>query len=79
MSTLTIFCEKKQFKITGNEIINLELDLNKSPYGHEWNYIGDHLYSFYSKQGCQEQPENKLEVTLFQYEYLKSLVQKSYQ
>lgn len=40
---------------TRRNAIDLELKLNKSQFGHKWNYIGDVLYEWGSSQlGAQD-------------------------
>lgn len=73
MSTLSIVSGENKFELTGRSIIELELKLNQTSYGHEWSHIGDHLFNFYNLQGCQGQPSDILEVSQFQYQYLQSL------
>ena len=77
MSQVTIQSGKNKFKVSGKEIINLELKLNITPYGHSWKDIGDHLFNFHNKQGYQGQPSDVINVTEFQYQYLNILSQKS--
>tara|TARA_A100001015_G_C14935022_1_gene690063 strand:- start:37 stop:309 length:273 start_codon:yes stop_codon:yes gene_type:complete len=77
MSKLTIQSGKNKFNVSGKAILNLELKLNITPYGHSWKDIGDHLFNFYNKQGYQGQPSSIIEVTYFQYEYLNTLNQKT--
>jgi len=77
MSKVTIQSGKNKFKVTGKEIINLELKLNITPYGHSWKDIGDHLFNFHNKRGYQGQPPDVINVTEFQYQYLNILSQKS--
>ena len=77
MSKVTIQSGKNKFNVLGEEIINLELKLNITPYGHSWKDIGDHLFNFHNKQGYQGQPPDVINVTEFQYQYLNNLSQKS--
>ena len=77
MSKVTIQSGKNTFKVSGKEIINLELKLNITPYGNIWRDIGDHLFNFHNKQGYQDQPTDVINVTEFQYHYLNNLSQKS--
>ena len=73
MSTLSIVSGENKFELTGRGIIELELKLNQTSYGHEWSYLGDHLFNFYNLQGFQGQPSDIQEVSQFQYQYLQSL------
>ena len=73
MYILKIVSEDNMFEITGKNIINLELKLNLSEYGHKWSHIGDYLFKFYNHIGCEGQPSNILEVSKFQFEFLKLL------
>ena len=73
MSTLSIVSGENKFELTGRSIIELELKLNQTSYGHEWSHLGDHLFNFYNLQGFQGQPSDILEVSQFQYQYLQSL------
>ena len=77
MSKVTIQSGKNKLKVSGKEIINLELKLNITPYGHSWKDIGDHLFNFHNKQGYQGQPSDVINVTQFQYQYLNILSQRS--
>lgn len=70
---LTIIHDTKSFDIYDKDILILELDLNKTEYGHEWSHVGDYLYNFYAKEGCLDQPKPLLEVTEAQYTFLLEL------
>jgi hypothetical protein len=52
------------------QAIELELSLNKSPYGHAWKHIGDALYDF----GVGRPTVAALTLTHFQLVYLKTLL-----
>ena len=79
MSELTVKYNDKSFVIKGQEIIQLELKLNLTIKGREYKKIGEYLYNFYTKEGCQGQPENTLEINQEEYMYLLQLNNKSYQ
>ena len=73
MYKISIVSGENKFELTGRSIIDLELKLNQTSYGHEWSHLGDHLFNFYTLQGYQGQPSDILEVSQFQYQYLQSL------
>ena len=52
MSTLKIVSGENKFELTGRSIIDLELKLNQTSYGHEWSHLGDHLFNFYNRRIC---------------------------
>ena len=68
--TISIIDTDAYFDIYDNDILELELAINQSIYKHEWIHIGDHLYNFYIKENCIDQPKPVLEVTEKQYFYL---------
>lgn len=56
--------------LTQEECINLEVKLNLTEYSHKWVEIGDNLYNFaIQKKKCK----TEINVTKFQYDYLKLL------
>ena len=79
MTELTVKCSDKSFIVKGTDVLQLELKLNLTLKGREYKKIGEHLYDFYTKEGCQGQPSNKLEINQEEYEYLLLLDNKSYQ
>ena len=52
------------------QAIELELALNKSPYGHAWKHIGNVLYEF----GVGQPTVSTLTLTHFQLVFLKTLL-----
>ena len=79
MSKLIIKNRKDFIELEGREIINLEVKLNITEHGNQWKHIGDHLYKFYTLEGSQGQPLNILDVTEYQFNYLKELNSKNYE
>ena len=73
MSKLIIKNQKDFIELKGREIINLEVKLNITEHGNQWKHIGDHLYKFYTLEGYEGQPMNILDVTEYQFNYLKDL------
>tara|TARA_B100001540_G_scaffold115043_1_gene103097 strand:+ start:236 stop:556 length:321 start_codon:yes stop_codon:yes gene_type:complete len=56
--------------LTQEECINLEVKLNLTEYSRKWVGIGDNLYNFaIQKKKCK----TEINVTKFQYDYLKLL------
>ena len=47
--------------------------------GNQWKHIGAHLYKFYTLEGYEGQPINILDVTEYQFNYLKNLNSKKYE
>jgi hypothetical protein len=68
---LTITDGVRTLKLYGDEIINLELKLNLSPYGKLWKNIGDYLYNYYTNQ--YNTIPSTLYITSIQFNYLNSL------
>ena len=79
MSTLIIQYNDQSFSIKGKDILQLELKLNLTEKAREYSKIGDHLYLFYTKEGCEGQPCDILKVNQLQYNFLFTLHHKSYQ
>lgn len=79
MSKLIIKNQKESFKLEDREIINLEVKLNITEYGNKWKHIGDHLYKFYNLESFDGKPSNILDVTEYQFNYLKELNSKKYE
>tara|TARA_Y100000991_G_C21967687_1_gene347714 strand:+ start:731 stop:1012 length:282 start_codon:yes stop_codon:yes gene_type:complete len=79
MSKLIIKNKKEFIELKGREIINLEVKLNITEHVKEWKHIGDYLYKFYTLEGCERQPMNILDVTEYQFNYLKDLNSKKYE
>jgi len=60
--------------LTQEECINLEVKLNLTEYSRKWVAIGDDLYNFaIQKKNCKKE----INVTKFQYNYLKLLHMKN--
>jgi hypothetical protein len=70
---LTIAHDTKSFDVNDKDVLLLELDLNRSEYGHEWGHIGEYLYNFYAKEEVLHQINPRLEVTEVQYFFLLEL------
>ena len=79
MSKLIIKNQKDFIELEGREIINLEVKLNITEYGNQWKNIGDHLYKFYNLEKFERQQMNILNVTEYQFNYLKDLNNKKYE
>ena len=79
MSVLTIQCDTQTCTVKGRDILYLELKLNLTEKSREYSHIGEHLYQFYVKEGCEGQPVDIIEVNKQQYEYLLQLHHTSYQ
>ena len=65
--------ETKTFTLSGEDIINMELKLNLSPYGKKWSAVGKYLHSFYVSMGQGDQISSKLLVENDQWDYLNEL------
>jgi len=78
MSKLTIKNDEHSFSVEGPEIINLELKLNITDYGHTWKKIGDHLFNFYNLQNYANQPSDILYTDYEQFQFLKALNRRTY-
>ena len=79
MTELTVKCSDKSFIVKGKDIIQLELKLDLTLKGREYKKIGEYLYNFYTKEDCEGQPSDQLEINQEEYEYLIQLNNKSYQ
>jgi hypothetical protein len=62
------------FHLSKQECIDLELKLNVTAYGHPWVAIGDALFNWGSNK---LQAADFVDVSTFQYEFLKMLREKS--
>ena len=79
MNIITICCETQTFHVSNEDIIQLELKLNLTDKAQEYSKVGDHLYNFYTKEGCEGQPSNVLHVEQVIYDFLQHLHHTSYQ
>ena len=71
---LLIADDKRSFKLTQKESIDLELKLNVSAYGKMWTHIGDVLY----KHGSSFQEEYmELAIGKEEYDLLLKLLEKT--
>ena len=70
---LTIYNDTDSFDVYDNDILQLELKLNRTKHGIDWGHIGDHIYYYYVREDCIDQPPSKLEVTKEQYTFLLDL------
>jgi hypothetical protein len=71
---LLIADDKRSFKLTQKESIDLELKLNVSAYGRFWTHIGDVLF----KHGSSFQEEYvELEIGKEEYDFLLKLLEKT--
>ena len=71
---LLITDDKRSFKLTQKESIDLELKLNVSAYGKMWTHIGDVLY----KHGSSFQEEYmELAIGKEEYDLLLKLLEKT--
>jgi len=71
---LLIADDKRSFKLTQKESIDLELKLNVSAYGKMWTHIGDVLY----KHGSSFQEEYmELAIGKEEYDFLLKLLEKT--
>lgn len=77
MSILIVKHDENEFKLFGEEIINLELKLNVTPYGKCWKDIGQRLYDIYMLNKF-DNSFNTIDVTFHQYNYLYELSKKNY-
>ena len=58
----------KSFQLSPYESLQLELKLNKSPYGHLWKDIGDVLFEYSkTKKSCL------IYLTIYQYEFMSNI------
>ena len=78
MSNLTIKNGDNSFSVEGQEIIDLELKLNITNYGHTWKDIGDHLFNFHNLQNYANQPSDILYTNNTQFQFLKYLKERTY-
>ena len=79
MSVLTIRCGENIFNVSGKDILQLELKLNLTEKSREYSKIGDYIYNFYVKEGCEGQPCDILDVEQIQYDYLLQIHNTSYE
>ena len=71
---LLIADDKRSFKLTQKESIDLELKLNVSAYAKMWTHIGDVLY----KHGSSFQEEYmELAIGKEEYDFLLKLLEKA--
>ena len=70
---LTITDGPRSFTVSGQNILDLELKLNLSPYGKVWSEIGNHLHGFYIYRGQINQPSSILYITADQWDAINSL------
>lgn len=61
----------KEFSVTPQQAIQLELALNKSQYAHTWKHIGDYLYDY----GVGKIYKGNLNVNPDQLVFLNKLVE----
>ena len=76
MRKLIITDGKNRMKLEESKCIPLELLFNKSEYGKEWDFIGDHLFYFkYYKNEFGKHPVSDVfEINSKQYFFLKELI-----
>ena len=71
---LLITDDKRSFRLSQKESIDLELKLNVSAYGKMWTHIGDVLY----KHGSSFQEEYmELAIGKEEYDFLLKLLEKT--
>ena len=71
---LLIADDKRSFRLSQKESIDLELKLNVSAYGKMWTHIGDVLY----KHGSSFQEEYmELAIGKEEYDFLLKLLEKT--
>lgn len=73
---LIITDNKRNRKLKEKYCIPLELIFNKSEYGKEWSFIGDHLFYFkYPNEfGKNKKVSNILILTSEQYSFLEKII-----
>jgi hypothetical protein len=64
--------------LRSSEILNLEIQLNKTSYAFKWKHIGDYLHNYYINIGKIGQNNSVLMVDTFQFNFLKNLAQTSH-
>ena len=76
MRKLIITDGENMMKLEDNKCIPLELIFNKSEYGKEWKFIGDHLFYFvYNKNEFgEDKASDVLQLNNKQYNFLKDLI-----
>lgn len=77
MSFLKIQNQKTNETLTLNkdDCLKIELALNLSPLGKEWNHIGDKLYFFYNPRNNNDK-NNLFFVSQQQFNFLKNELYK---
>ena len=58
------------YMLKKNEAYTMEIELNKSPYGHKWSEIGDKLYNY----ATNKKEIKTLTITSIQFGYLIQLL-----
>jgi len=71
---LTITDDKRSFRLTYDESIDLELKLNVSAHGRDWRHIGNALYEYGIKKKGREA---ELLVEKEEYDFLLRLLDKA--
>lgn len=69
MNTLTITCNNTSIELSRPEARELELNLNMSLRGREYNFIGDQLYNFHTRGS-----PTMMQVSFEEFFFLKSLI-----
>lgn len=66
------------FELSLLEVIDLDLKLKLTKYDRKWNYIRNHLFSFYNLSEYDGQINNELKVDDKKFKFLKLLNQKNF-